>query len=133
MAKSINCKPCGESSPYQDWVASKGYTLTDEGREKFIAHNKHNKFLEAVAVCDPDTLEAPEVKQAEPLLQAILDVLDEGGEQVLTKKQQKAFQLLVREGLSYRATARQMRVSVRAVQDLVAAGAKKLRILALTK
>jgi DNA-directed RNA polymerase specialized sigma24 family protein len=39
----------------------------------------------------------------------------------------------VREGVSYRETARKMHVSIHAIQDLVQAGAKKLRVLSLTK
>jgi DNA-directed RNA polymerase specialized sigma24 family protein len=102
------CKPCGESSPYWNWV-----TDHEAGDSDYIA--------------------TPDVKAVDPLLQSILDVLDEGGEQVLTPRQRKAFQLVVREGLSYRQAAKAMRVGVNAVYELVQAGARKLRILALTK
>ena len=123
MAKILKCKPCGSTSPYWDWVGEKGYV---EG-----IRDRH--LIESVAKGDPDILPAPEPGSNDPLLEAILDVIDEGGEQVLTKKQQRAFQLIVREGVSYRATARKLRISIHAVQDLITAGAKKLRILALTK
>lgn len=102
------CKPCGESSPYWNWMADRG-------------------------IGDPDSVGTEDVKHVEPLLQSILDVLDEGGEQVLTKRQRTAFQLVVREGLSYRAAAREMRVRVSTVHEFVQAGAKKLRILSLAK
>ena len=102
------CKPCGSSSPYWNWV---------EENEAY----------------DSDSIAAPEPKKVEPLLQAILDVLDEGGEKVLTKQQKRAFQLVVREGLTYRAAAKEMKIKESSVYEFVQAGAKKLRILALTK
>lgn len=117
------CQPCGESSPYRDWVEKRG----------FLSGAVPTKIFTAVAKGDPDLMTAPEVKSQDPLLQVILQVLDEGGEKVLTRKQRKAFQLVVREGISYRVAAAQLKVSIRAVQDLVTAGAKKLRILALSK
>ena len=106
--RTNKCKPCGESSPYWNWV--------DDN-----------------ATGDPDYVGVEDSKGADPLLQSVLDTLDEGGEQVLTKKQRIAFQLVVREGMTYRAAARTMRIPVSYAHDLVKAGAKKLRILSLTK
>jgi DNA-directed RNA polymerase specialized sigma24 family protein len=134
MAKEQKCKPCGESSPYREWVDKYGFAI-DPGRDRdeHMERKLPIRLREAIAKGDPDTLAVPEPENVDSLLQAILDVLDEGGEQVLTTKQRWAFQLIVREGLSYRETARKMRISVTAVVNLVKAGAKKLRILALTK
>jgi len=128
------CRPCGSSSPYRDWVDKCGFVFApgrqqDEYSDKVLSPH----LREEIAKGDPDTLPYIASETNDSLLQAILDVLDEGGEQVLTPKQRKAFQLIVREGLSYRETAKKMRVSVNAVVDLVKAGAKKLRILSLTK
>jgi DNA-directed RNA polymerase specialized sigma24 family protein len=123
MAKILKCKPCGSTSPYWDWVGEKGYV---EG-----IHDVH--LIEAVAKGDPDILPFVESRPSSDLLDAILEVLDDGGEQVLTPRQREAFQLIVREGVSYRETARKMHVSIHAIQDLVQAGAKKLRVLSLTK
>jgi DNA-directed RNA polymerase specialized sigma24 family protein len=133
MAKEIRCKPCGGSSPYFDWIERQGFLHWSSSQQDL--HGKHltSHIREVIAKGEPDTLAAPEEQTKEPLLEAILEVLDDGGEKVLTPKQQKAFQLIVREGVSYRATARKLRISVNAVADLVKAGAKKLRILALTK
>lgn len=108
LMKVRKCRPCGESSPYNSWLDARGLS-------------------------DLDKREFKEPKQNDPLLQAILDVLDDGGEKVLTPKQRKAFQLVVREGRSERIAARLMGISRSSLTDLVKAGAKKLRILALTK
>lgn len=133
MAKEIRCKPCRGRSPYQDWIQTYGFVLEGELREKFLQNGIGRHLIDEIAKGDPDSIATVESQYIDSLLQAILDVLDEGGEQVLTPKQRRAFQLIVREGVSYRQTARMMRINVNAVQDLVKAGAKKLRILALTK
>ena len=134
MAKEIRCKPCGGRSPYRDWVDKCGFVFSPgRQQDEYDEHILSPHMREAIAKGDPDTLTAPEEQLKDTLLEAILEVLDDGGEKVLTPKQRRAFQLIVREGVSYRETARKMRVNVNAVQDLVKAGAKKLRILALTK
>lgn len=102
------CKPCGSTSPYWNWI------------------EEHEGY-------DSDSMAAPQPKRIEPLLQAILDVLDEGGEKILTRQQKKAFQLVVREGFTYRAAAKEMRIKESSVYEFVQAAAKKLRVLALTK
>ena len=127
------CKPCGESSPYREWVERYGFPLLQTSQEEFVQHGTMRHLREEIAKGDPDTMAAPEHKDPERLLQAILDVIDEGGELVLTPRQHKAFQMIVREGVSYGQTAKTMRITKHAVEDLVKAGAKKLRILALTK
>ena len=133
MAKEIRCKPCGGSSPYFDWIERQGFLHWSSSQQDLHGRHLTSHIREVIAKGEPDTLPAPEPQPKEPLLEAILEVLDDGGEKVLTPKQKKAFQLIVREGVSYRKAAKILRVSIGAVQCLVAAGAKKLRILALTK
>lgn len=127
------CKPCGESSPYREWVDSRGLNPKGLAQERTYPLELTSRMFSEVAKGDPDILPVPEARPSDPQLEAILSVIDEGGEQVLTPKQRKAFQLIVREGRSYRETAKAMKVNINAVQDLVKAGAKKLRILCLTK
>lgn len=83
-------------------------------------------------LANPDLLAAPEIIQSEEL-RAILEVIDDGGEKVLTKKQQKAFQLVVREGKSLRTAAKKMHCSHEMVNQFLKAGVVKLRKLTLTK
>jgi hypothetical protein len=108
MAKVLKCKPCGGSSPYWDWVGE---------NEAY----------------DSDSIAAPVPAVSSPLLQAILDVLDEGGEKVLTVAQKKAFQLIVREGLTYRAAAKELGIKESSLHQSMALATKKLRVLVSAK
>jgi predicted DNA-binding protein (UPF0251 family) len=64
---------------------------------------------------------------------AILEVLDEGGERILTPKQRRAFQLVIRENYTERAAAIKMKCDESTVREHVTAAAKKLRSLCQTK
>lgn len=87
-----------------------------------------NETLEA----NPDQIAVEPTVQSEELI-AILSVLDEGGEKVLTKKQRRAFQLVVREGMSTRDAAKRMHCKYQTVQGFVQSAAVKLRKLTLSK
>jgi len=108
MAKILKCKPCGGSSPYWDWIGE---------NEAY----------------DSDSIAAPIPAVSSPLLQAILDVLDEGGEKVLTIPQKKAFQLIVREGLTYRAAAKELGIKESSLHQSMVLAIKKLRVLVSAK
>lgn len=118
--KTKKVRPCGESSPYWDYVRASGRnSLPDEIHEPLAANldqlpEKISKFL--------------------PLeLEAILEILDEGGEQILSPREKSAFQLVVREGISYREAARKMGCSFHSVEQYVKRAALKLRKLCQTK
>lgn len=82
---------------------------------------------------NPDLLpEGTEPEKSEELL-AIIAVLDQGGEAVLTKRQRRAFQLVAREGKTLRQAAKKMKCSHVNVKLFLVAGAVKLRKLTLTK
>lgn len=84
-------------------------------------------------LANPDSLpEKQEEAKSEQLL-AIIAVIDEGGEKILTKRQRRAFQLVVREGKSLREAAKKMKCSYENVRQFLVAGAVKLRKLSLTK
>lgn len=118
--KERKCNPCGESSPYWKWVESSG---------------KHFKDCETneCKAANPDILEFKEKSYTGMELEAILEILDEGGEQILSDKQKIAFQLVVREGLSYGEAASKMRLKKQTVHEYVKSASKKLYRLTLTK
>jgi DNA-directed RNA polymerase specialized sigma24 family protein len=76
---------------------------------------------------EPESLPLP------PELEAILEIIDQGGEKVLSQREKKAFQLVVREGLSYRKAAAKMGCSFHSVEQYVKRAAVKLRKLCQTK
>ena len=100
-----------ERSPYRDYVES-------EGEESFLAN--------------PDLLPEPVIIQSDEL-EAILEVLNEGGLQVLSPREQEAFQLGVVEELPEREGADKMNVSRGAFRRYVERGAKKLKNLCRPK
>lgn len=81
---------------------------------------------------NPDLLGNTENTQSEELI-AILTALDEGGEQVLTRKQRRAFQLVVRENKTEVEAAKMMNCSPSTLRGHVQDGAKKLRMLCQTE
>lgn len=117
--KSKSCKPCGESSPYWDYVTN--------SRENFY----DGTIKEPIEANPEIETETPIIK--DPLLDAILEVLDEGGEQVLSKREKEVFQLLVREGLSQEKTAKKLGISRRACREHVKRIASKMRRLCSPK
>lgn len=118
--KSKNVKPCGEASPYWNWVYKFGRQTAEGDWEEFRAANM-------------DTVAAPEAPSLSPELYAILEVIDEGGEQILSKREKTAFTMVVREGLSFRHAARKMGCSFHSVEQYVKRAAVKLRKLCQTK
>jgi DNA-directed RNA polymerase specialized sigma24 family protein len=96
------CQPCGEQSPYWSWMAG--------GREPEV--------------------EAPTEPPHDPQLDSVMDALNNGAEDLMSTKERQAFQLVIREGLTYSQAAKTMRVKSPTVHKLVERAAKKLRILA---
>lgn len=84
-------------------------------------------------LAEPDTTTSlPTVYESEEL-KAALEVLDEGGESVLTPIQRQAFQMVVREGLPFDYVASELGVSIRTVRTHVSRAGKKLYKLCRTK
>lgn len=101
--------------------------------KKYSDHQRYFDQRTETIEANPDQLAAAEPEiQLEELI-AILSVLDDGGEKILTPKQRRAFQLVVREGLSTRDAAKKMRCSYQNVQQFVESAAVKLRKLTLSK
>jgi|WetSurMetagenome_2_1015567.scaffolds.fasta_scaffold659866_2 hypothetical protein len=84
-------------------------------------------------LANPDSIAAPEEEERSEELLAILAVLDEGGENVLTKRERRAFQLIVREALPERVAAKKMHCAQSTIQEFVCKAAVKLRKLTLSK
>lgn len=108
-------------SSYWNWV-KKNNKCSEDG------------IYQESALSNPDSIEAPsKFHCACDELDAILEVLEEGGEQVLSGKEKQAFQYVVREGYSLRDAAKLMNVSWHSVYTYVKRGARKLRVLCQTK
>jgi hypothetical protein len=132
-------KPCGGRSPYQDWIEKQGFLLSpgeflDEDNPELL-NAKHLKMR--IAQGNPDILDEkdemfPSSLPSE-LLEATLEVLDDGGEKVLTPPQRKAFQLVVREGWSLRVAAKMMGIRTNGLIKHLKAGSKKIRALVASK
>jgi len=103
--KEVRAKPCGEKSPYWSW-------------------------MEMTAAKEIDDIPAPSEPVYDAQLDSVLEALNDGAEDVMTAKERKAFQLIVREGKTYTVVAKLMHLPRGAVQQLVTRAAKKLRILA---
>lgn len=105
------CKPCGEESPYWNWMEERG--LTDFNDE---------------------TLHTERVKE-EPSgeLEAILDAINEGAEETMTPQERRAFQLVVREGMTNQKAAKKMRVTRQAVNLYLHTALEKVRVLAMIR
>lgn len=95
-------------------------------------NDMHNREKKESYKNNPDKLAVNVEVKSEELI-AILEVLDEGGEQVLTKKQRRAFQLVVREGYTERDAALKMRCSQATLQEHIKLAVKKLRSLCQAK
>lgn len=105
------CKPCGEESPYWNWMEEHG-----------------------VADFNDNTLITERVKETpSDKLAAILDAINEGAEETMTPQQKRAFQLVVREGMTHDRAARKMRISRQAVDQHVKLATEKVRILAMIR
>jgi DNA-directed RNA polymerase specialized sigma24 family protein len=84
-------------------------------------------------LANPDLLPMIDEEERSEELLAILSVLDDGGEQILTPRERRAFQLVVREGLSERIAAKKMNCKQATIQEFVCKAAVKLRKLTLSK
>jgi len=93
----------------------------------------HRDSGEENPFANPDVLAEPNESVKSEELLAIISVLDEGGEKILTKRQRKAFQLVVREGKSLREAGKKMHCSYEMVRQFIKSGAVNLRKLTLTK
>lgn len=85
------------------------------------------------ALSNPDLCAMPESALPSEEQTAILAILDEGGEQILTKREHRAFQLVVRQGLTEREAAKRMGCTFQSVQVFVRRAGVKLRKLCLSK
>ena len=106
------CKPCGEESPYWNWMA-------EHGMEGFNDDFLHTELVE----------KEPPV----PELAAILDAINEGAEETMTPQERRAFQLVVREGMTHERAARKMRIDKSVVTRHVGRAIKKVRVLAMIR
>lgn len=100
----IQRKPCGERSPYWSWMAV--------GNAEEV-----------------DSIESND-KVLDPQLESVMDALNNGAEDLMSPRERKAFQLVVREGKTFSQAAKSMRLKSPSVHKLVERAAKKLRILA---
>lgn len=82
---------------------------------------------------NPDRLPAPADFDKSPELQAAVEVLNEGGLQVLTERQRQVFQGVVLQGLSLRRVARALGISHQVAGDHLRTAGKKLRLLCQPK
>jgi predicted DNA-binding protein (UPF0251 family) len=105
------CKPCGEESPYWNWMESRG--LTDFNNETLIAES----------IKDEPSME----------LSAALDAINDGAEETMTPQERRAFQLVVREGMTHERAARKMKIDKSVVTRHVGRAIKKVRILAMIR
>jgi predicted DNA-binding protein (UPF0251 family) len=105
------CKPCGEESPYWNWMESRG--LTDFNNETLVAESAKD---------EPSTE-----------LSAILDAINEGAEETMTSQERRAFQLVVREGMTHERAARKMKIDRSVLTRNVGRAIKKVRILAMIR
>jgi DNA-directed RNA polymerase specialized sigma24 family protein len=100
----------------------------------YIKKNHCGEPVEA----NPDSIPVSEPVPSDEL-QAVLDVLDEGGEQVLSPREKDAFQLVAREGRTYGEAATIMsttygkRISRAALQMYVKRASVKIRKLCASK
>jgi DNA-directed RNA polymerase specialized sigma24 family protein len=81
---------------------------------------------------NPDKLASKEEDEKSEELIAALEVIDRGGEKILTKRQKKAFQLVVREGKSYDEAAKRMKCAKNNVVEAVSQAGVKIRKLCCT-
>lgn len=98
-------RPCGERSPYWTWMAG------SDAKEV-------------------DRLEAPAEPIYDAQLDSVMEALNNGAEDLMSTKERKAFQLVIREGQTFAQAAKHMKVKAPTVHKLVERAAKKLRILA---
>lgn len=105
------CKPCGEESPYWNWMEERGLT----------GFNDNTLITERVK-------EKPNEE-----LSSILDAINEGAEETMTPQEKKAFQLVVREGMTQERAARKMHINQSAVSRYVNKAVKKVRVLAMIR
>lgn len=98
-------QPCGERSPYWAWM---GLSNASE----------------------VDSIPAPDDTPFDPQLDSVMEALNNGAEDLMSSKERKAFQLVVREGLSFTQASKIMKVKSPTVHKLVERAARKLRILA---
>lgn len=124
------CDPCGDrkdpsdvrrvypyekkNSPYWSWALK--HARTDE----------YGNVIEPYAANPSQFAEPPEHIQSDEL-QAIREVLDEGGLDRLTTRQRRAFKLVLIEGLSYRKAGRRMAISAQTVREHVLAAGKRFK------
>lgn len=94
---------------------------------------RRSKNMQESKLANPDLVEEHTGPEKSEELLAIIAVLDEGGEKILTKRQRRAFQLVVREGKSLREAAKKMHCSYEMVRQFIKSGAVNLRKLTLTK
>ena len=80
---------------------------------------------------NPDVIAAPDEPVASDQLHAILTALDRGGEKLLTKRQRKVFQLILREGKTFQQVANRFKCTPQAIDQCLNRAAVKLRKLAL--
>lgn len=111
------------ASPYWTWIKTHPFK------------NPQGAMASEPVLANPDMLPEWPLKEQSEALDAILEVIDEGGEQVLSPREKKAFQLIVREGLSEREAAKRFRprISRRAVVTYVRRASVKLRKLCQPK
>lgn len=94
----------------------------------YIAKNLKTEVPQA----NPDLLESDDQPKSDEL-DVVLRILNDGVEHFLTKGQQRAFQLVVREGLTEREAAKKMKCSYQAVQSFVKGASVKIRKFILLK
>jgi DNA-directed RNA polymerase specialized sigma24 family protein len=94
----------------------------------YISKNVRSEAAQA----NPDSL-ACEDKAISDELDVALRALNAKAELLLTKKQRRAFQLVVREGITERDAAKKMACTYQAVQSLVKGAAVKIRKFILLK
>lgn len=103
-------------SPYWEWCRRHSPT-DDTGRLREPSGGDPSQFAEAIEETRSDEM------------QAIVDVLNEGGLESLTVRQRRAAKLVLIEGMTYRQASRRMGISAMAVHGHVRSAGKKLRKL----
>ena len=108
------------TSPYWDWTL-RNRPYDDTGTPIEIVN------------ANPDRLPAKVEPEKSEELKAAIEVLNEGGLQVLTNRQRMVFTMVVMQGLSLRAAARIMGISHQVAGEHLVAAGKKLRGLCRPK
>lgn len=113
------------------WIVKHQKLSTVRSKLDYWKHLSKFSKIETVQG-NPDLVENS-AEEASDELSILLHAINDGVEKLLTKKQRRAFQLIVREGITERQAAKKMRCSYQAIQSLVKSSAVKIRKYVLLK